>query len=70
MFYVKTNLPDGMAITTEITDENVYCRCPDCGKEVGVDLAEVLAGCDGDLYGTAVCCTGCTRKRLREVRHE
>jgi hypothetical protein len=28
--------------TVEITDENVFTRCPGCGDEVSVDLAELF----------------------------
>lgn len=33
MFYLKTKLANGKVIKTEITDENVFTRCPDCGRE-------------------------------------
>ena len=32
MFYVKEPISDTMEITIEINDENVFCRCPVCGK--------------------------------------
>ena len=28
MFYVKEPLKDGVDVTVEINDENVFCRCP------------------------------------------
>ena len=40
--------------TAELT---VFCTCPGC-----IDLAEVFS--DGNLYGTAICCTGCSKARL------
>ncbi len=43
MFYVKEQLNDAMEVSIEINDENVFCRCPHCGSEVQVDLAEVFA---------------------------
>jgi len=65
MFYVKQNF--GYAeVITEITDENVFCRCPDCGSEVQVDLAEVFHDGEGDLFGTTVFCRKCGKKRVRE----
>ena len=66
MFYVKTNLTDGMSVKTEITDENVFCRCPDCGSEVQVDIAEVFSDGEGDLYSTAVLCQECGQARFTE----
>ena len=64
MFYVKTQLTGGVSVKTEITDENVFCRCPDCGSEVSVDLAEVFNDGEGDLFGTAVLCCECTKLRM------
>ena len=42
MFYVKEPIHDAMEVTIEINDENVFCRCPVCGREILVDLEEVL----------------------------
>lgn len=36
MFYVKERLNDTLEISTQITDENVFCHCPMCGSEVSV----------------------------------
>ena len=33
MFYVKEKVSDAMEVTIEITDENVFSRCPVCGEE-------------------------------------
>lgn len=65
MFYVKTKVNDETTITTEITDENVFTCCPECGKEFAVDLSEVLTN-DGDLFGTAVYCTECFEKMIKK----
>ena len=54
MFYVKEKINDVMEVSIEINDENVFCTCPKCGKEVRVDLVEVLK--DDDLLSTQVCC--------------
>ena len=67
MFYVKEPINDAMEVTVEISDENVFCRCPVCGREVLVDLEEVLGDGKGDLSGTAVLCEDCSRELL-EVR--
>lgn len=42
MFYVKEPITDNMEFQMEITDKNVFCRCPVCGKEVPVNLEKVL----------------------------
>ena len=41
MFFIKNQIDDSTVLTTEITDENVFTHCPDCGAEVQVDLAEL-----------------------------
>ena len=43
MFYIKTKQHSGKMVSTEITDENVFTRCPECGREMPVDLAEIFA---------------------------
>lgn len=65
MFYVKTEIAEGVTIRAEITDKDVFTICPDCGVEHQVDLADAV-GEDGrlDLFGTVVCCASCTEKHL------
>ena len=64
MFYVKEKINDVMEISIEINDENVFCTCPKCGKEVRVDLNEVLE--EGDLVSTQVCCNTCS-ETMRDI---
>ena len=66
MFYIKTELPDGKTVKTEVTDENVFTRCPGCGDEVSVDLAELFSDSESDLYGTCLLYTS-TLKRFEQV---
>jgi hypothetical protein len=61
MFYIKTRINDETTILTEITDENVFTRCPDCGEEFSVDLVEMIQS-GGELFGTAVYCLECSEK--------
>jgi hypothetical protein len=61
MFYVKERLNDSMEISVEITDENVFCYCPNCGTEVSVDIGEILSDGESDLFGTAVFCKACSK---------
>lgn len=56
MFYTKIKISEGTTLTTELTDENVFTRCPECGKEVAIDLCDVFAD-GGDLFGTAIYCS-------------
>jgi len=62
MFYVKEKINDSMEVSIEINDENVFCTCPGCGNDVKVDLSEVFADGDGDLFSTGVYCDECSRK--------
>lgn len=64
MFYVKTKINEETTITTELTDENVFTICPECGKEFEIDLYDVFSN-DGDLYSTAIYCTECSAKRIK-----
>ena len=69
MFYLKTQMPNGGVVKTEITDENVYTRCPDCGRELPVDLVEVFSDGKGDLYSTSIICSACTKQRGAKRTH-
>ena len=64
MFYVKEKLSDTVEVTIEIHDDNVFCTCPGCGFEVGIDLAELFSDGESDLYGTSVYCLECSRSKL------
>ncbi|HRR77723.1 MAG TPA: hypothetical protein P5191_13080 [Ruminococcus sp.] len=65
MFYVKEKT-DEIEVKVELNDENVFCTCPDCGKEVSVDLSEVFSDGYGDMYGTSVLCSDCAKIRIRK----
>jgi len=57
MFYVKVR---GRKVN--IREDNVFTRCPVCGKEHAVDIVELFSGGDIDLYGTAIYCPECAEK--------
>ena len=67
MFYVKEKINDSMEVSIEITDENVFCRCPMCGVEFCVDIADIFNKVKIDLYGTDIYCLDCSKSRLEEV---
>lgn len=69
MFYIKTRLGAGATIRTEITSENVFCVCPECGVEHAVDLVDILST-GGDLFSTAVYCPECSKERAQQLKHE
>lgn len=70
MFYVKEQLNNSAKITIEINDENIFCRCPYCGSELQVDLADVFADGNIDLCGTAVLCDSCSKKLMGGKSYE
>ncbi len=63
MFYHKTILADGKVIKFDITDENVFTQCAECGRELPVDIAEVFTLSGGDLFSTSIICATCTANR-------
>lgn len=60
MFYVKSTLYGAIEITTEIGPDNVYCRCPYCGKEVQVNLSLLMTDGERGLLDKSVLCEDCT----------
>ena len=70
MFYAKEKLSENAELAVELTEGNVYCKCPVCGREVPVDLAAVFADGEGDLASTAVLCAHCTAEVLGGKRDE
>lgn len=66
MFYVKEPLTDTLEVHVEINDENVFCHCPVCGKEVQVNLEKYWEAWKGTSAGHPSCampvpgnCWGC-----------
>lgn len=70
MFYVKAQLSEEAQVTTEITEENVFTHCLECGVELPVDLAELASDEHFDLFGTSICCSRCSYKHWKgATRH-
>ena len=69
MFYLKTKLANGKVVKTDITDENVFTCCLECGRELPIDLVEVFSDGEGDLFSTSIICSACTKKRSEKRRH-
>ena len=61
--HVRLLCQTGEPVTLPIEADNVFTHCLDCGKEHKVDLVELAGSGDFDLYGSAVCCDVCTKKR-------
>jgi hypothetical protein len=70
MFYVKTELTEGVTLKTEITSENVFTECPNCGKELNADLVDILGDGNGDLESTKLYCCECSEKLTDSLRKE
>ena len=68
MFYVKSEISEGITLRTEINSENTFTICPACGFEFPVDLVDILSGGNADLYSTAVYCHKCSVKRAQQCR--
>lgn len=64
MFYVKTNRNRRIYLE----ENNVYTTCPICGKEHNVSIPEIFSDGISDLYGTAVYCPECAKKRAADER--
>lgn len=60
MFYVKTQLGEAVELIVAIQEDNVVTYCPGCGKEIAMDLTELLQSGDHDLYSTRVYCAQCS----------
>lgn len=48
-----------------IEEDNVFTKCPRCGREIQINLANTLVDGQLDLYGTSIYCHRCSEK-LRE----
>ncbi len=70
MFYVKTKINEGTYFTTEITDENVYTSCIDCGRELQIDLDEAVVEGHLDLFGLGMRCETCSYRHALQHRGE
>lgn len=66
LFFVKTRISEDCEINTAITDENVFCRCGECGKDFPVDLTywvKVITDDGISGYGVTAYCEECTKNR-------
>ncbi|MEA4955885.1 MAG: hypothetical protein VB096_10320 [Pseudoflavonifractor sp.] len=65
MFYMKHK-----GTKLEITGDNVFTTCPQCGKEHSVDLQEIFFTGNADLYSTQVYCHKCSVERAKKHPEE
>lgn len=64
-YYIKGTTKAGEPVTLPIEPDSVYTHCPDCGREHTVDIVDLAAAGDFDLYGSAIYCHECADKRRR-----
>ena len=60
MFHVRTEIGDGVEITIDLYEDEIFTRCIKCSKELRYEpkeLAEILL--DGGFSSTSVKCTDC-----------
>lgn len=69
MFYVKSSVGE----KAEISNANVFTRCPKCGKEHKVDLVSLIIehgeDCYGDILDSTVYCEECSAAHLPMWEH-
>lgn len=56
MIYTKTKLKDGTVVCGPVTAKSTYTRCAVCGKEIQMDLRELILAGAQDPYDTEVNC--------------
>ena len=66
-YYIKGTTKAGEPVTLSIEPDSVYTHCPDCGREHTVDIVDLAAAGDFDLYGSAIYCHECADKRRQTV---
>jgi hypothetical protein len=64
MIYTKTKLKDGTAVCSPVTAANTYTHCAKCGKEVKINLQELILAGVADPYDTEVNCSDCTEEMM------
>lgn len=68
MFYIKYPIHISPGVTAdlrmELTENNVFTRCADCGRELPIDLLDWAANCPSFDYGLAIYCRRCTERRF------
>jgi hypothetical protein len=57
MFYTKSKLPGGRTVKIELTDENVFTNCSECGCELPLALT--------DEFMPDILCSRCEEKKMK-----
>jgi hypothetical protein len=64
MIYTKTKQKDGEFICRTVTAKNTFTRCIICGKEIQMDLRELILAGVQNPYETEVHCADCSAKMI------
>ena len=64
MIYTKTKLKDGAVVHSPVTAKSTYTSCAVCGREIQMDLRELILAKAEDPYNTEVNCTNCSEKMM------
>lgn len=69
MIYTKTT-ENGIQKETPLTSLQMFCKCPECGKEIAMPGCEMLDlamefGDNFDFDSSSVYCDACTQERNR-----
>lgn len=70
MIYLKKNIGNEAEIKVNISDDEFYCTCPDCGREVQLDnemLREIICDDEYDFASTSFCCDDCSERYIGSV---
>ena len=59
MYYVKTRINDELEVRIDLTGDNVFTTCPNCGAEFKAEISQYEDFC---LYGTRTYCDECIQK--------
>lgn len=69
MFYIKTNISNGVEIKIDLFEDEIYTQCPKCGKEIQInseELADIIK--DQCLTSTNVYCKDCAKEVIKKCK--
>ena len=52
MYYVKTRINDELEVKIDLTGDNIFTTCPECGAEFPIDIIEMAQVEHFDFYST------------------
>lgn len=67
MIYVKAPLNENASIDIGIRQDNTYTRCPKCGKEIPINLADFTDEEDFDPTNFDMMCETCSAEFVRKL---